>query len=647
LVAAGLAAFPAQARFTQQDKLIGSGALGVASQGISVALSADGSTAIVGGFTDNGEIGAAWVFVRTGGVWNQQGGKLIGSDAVGQRRFGVSVALSADGNTAVVGGPFDNGGDGAAWVFVRSGGVWTQQGGKLVGIGAIGNANQGLSVAMSADGNTALVGGPADNGGTGAVWAFIRSGGVWTRQGGKLTGSGAVGPTVQQGVSVALSADGNTAVVGGQGDNGGIGAAWVFARSGGVWTQQGSKLVGSGAVGPLVIQGWSVALSADGNTAIVGGFGDNGFAGAAWVFVRAGGVWTQQGNKLVGSGAVGPLVVQGQSVALSTDGNTAVVGGPGDNGGIGAAWVFVRTGGVWTQQGNKLVGSGAVGVPEQGSSVALSADGNTAIVGGQRDDGFAGAAWVFGRPGITAISPNAGTVDGGTRVTIVGQNFFDVTGVTFGGVPATNVAGVNANTVRATTPPRTAGRVNVRVQTRTGGAAMQGAYLYLRHPTTMVLSSSVNPSTAGQRVTFTASVTADGGPASGNVIFSNGNQVLGTAALRGGVAKFTTAELAVGVHTIKASFEGNGNFMSSARQLRQRVIYRRRPTTMVLSSSANPSTFGRRVTFTASVTADGSPASGNVIFSNGNEVLGTVALRLGVAHHSGTCRRRAHDQGEL
>ena len=70
----------------------------------------------------------------------------------------------------------------------------------------------------------------------------------------------------------------------------------------------------------------AVSLSADGNTAIVGGFGDNSYAGAAWVWTRSGGVWTQQGPKLVGSGAVG-TASQGISVSLSADGNTAIVGG--------------------------------------------------------------------------------------------------------------------------------------------------------------------------------------------------------------------------------------------------------------------------------------------------------------------------------
>jgi hypothetical protein len=199
-----------------------------------------------------------------------------------------------------------------------------------------------------------------------------------------------------QGASVALSADGNTAIVGGYSDSSDAGAIWVFTRSSGVWSQQGSKLVGTGAI-EGAYQGWSVALSADGNTAIVGGRSDNSYAGAAWVFTRSSGVWSQQGGKLVGTGAVG-TAYQGWSVALSADGNTAIVGGRLDNLSAGATWVFTRSSGVWSQQGSKLVGTGAVGSAYQGQSVALSADGNTAIVGGSGDN-FVGAAWVFTRSG--------------------------------------------------------------------------------------------------------------------------------------------------------------------------------------------------------------------------------------------------------
>ena len=400
---------PVQA-FEQGSKPVGTGTVGSTNQGMSVALSADGNTAMVGEPGPNnadrdrapsvGPAGVAWVFTRSGGVWTQQGNKLVGTTSEyggGLWSQGASVALSADGNTAIVGGPSDNRTTGAAWVFARSGGVWGQQG-KLVGTGAYRAGEpplplgQGMSVGLSADGNTAIVGGWRAE----AAWVFTRSGGVWTQQGNKLVGSGAVG-SARQGMSVGLSADGNTAIVGGWADNSKVGAVWVFTRSGGVWTQQGKKLVGTDAVGSAH-QGMSLALSADGNTAIVGGPGDSpwdrsvpfglGAAGAAWVFARSGGVWTQQGNKFVSTGAAR----QGMSVAISSDGNIAIIGGIADNG--GAASVFTRSDGHWTQE-KKLVSAGAVG--KSAYSVALSGDGSIVMVGGPNDNGGAGATWVLTR----------------------------------------------------------------------------------------------------------------------------------------------------------------------------------------------------------------------------------------------------------
>jgi hypothetical protein len=188
-----------------------------------------------------------------------------------------------------------------------------------------------------------------------------------------LVGAGGVGPGALQGWSVALSSDGNTAIVGGPFDNGniadGIGAAWVYTRLSGVWSQQ-TKLIGTGSVG-LSEQGSSVALSSDGNTALVGGLNDNDGIGAAWVYTRSDGVWSQQGVKLVATDAVGPVVFQGRSVALSGDGSTAIVGGEQDNGATGAAWIYTRSGELWSET-EKLVGSGKVGQSEQGFSVSLS-----------------------------------------------------------------------------------------------------------------------------------------------------------------------------------------------------------------------------------------------------------------------------------
>jgi hypothetical protein len=259
---------------------------------------------------------------------------------------------------------------------------------------------QGWSVALSADGNTAIVGAPNDNDGgytsfLGATRVYVRTSGVWTQQGPKLVGSGAIGPA-QQGTSVALSADGNTAIVNGPSDNSGVGAVWVFTRSDGVWTQQGDKLVLSVS---------SVALSADGNTAVMGGIG------MSYVYINTGGVWTQQGPALVGTGAVGASG-QGYSVGITGDGNTVIVGGPQDNSGAGAAWLFTRNADNWTQLGSKLVGTGAVGAAQQGRSVALSGNGHTAIMGGTGDASSTGAAWVFVEPPSLAHRTNTHDFNG-------------------------------------------------------------------------------------------------------------------------------------------------------------------------------------------------------------------------------------------
>ena len=393
--------------WTQQgEKLVGTGAVGSASQGSSVSLSSDGNTLAVGGPYDNNYAGATWIFNRntTTGSWTQQGFKLVGTGAATSMSYvfqGSSVSLSSDGNTLAVGGSYDNNYAGATWIFSRNGsGTWMQQGAKLVGTGAVGRAYQGQSVSLSSDGSTLAVGGHGDNDGAGATWIFNRNTttGKWSQQGTKLVGTGAVG-SAYQGQSVSLSLDGNRLAVGGRGDNDGAGATWIFNRNTatGSWTQ-GSKLVGIGAIGTSW-QGTSVSLSSDGNTLAVGGYADNNYAGATWIFTRDdSGTWTQQGSKLVGTGAVGSAF-QGQSVALSSDGNTLAVGGYSDNIYAGATWIFTRdtTSGSWTQQGAKLVGTGAVGSAAQGSSVSLSSDGNTLAVGGPNDNSPAGATWIFTR----------------------------------------------------------------------------------------------------------------------------------------------------------------------------------------------------------------------------------------------------------
>jgi len=407
------------AQFAQQGpKLVGSSGT-FAYHGWSTALSADGNTAIVGGYNDNSAQGAVWVFTRAAGVWTQQGAKLVDPNAEDGDQ-GWSVALSADGNTAIVGGTTDYLTTAVAFVWTRNAGHWTR-GARLVGAGAATSGlGVGISVALSADGSTAILGEYFDDGNAGAAWVFHRTGSSWSQQGSKLVGTGAQGKA-EQGWSVALSGDGSTAAVGGYDDNGARGAVWIWTRSGNTWAQQRAKLVGAGGVGPTAHQGSSVSLSVDGNTAFVGGYSDDSGMGAAWVFTRAAGSWSQQGNKLVGT-HIGDGQ-QGSSVSLSADGNTALVGGPGDYP-AGASWTWKRRGGTWTQLGSKLVGTGALGGALQGYSVSLSGDGKTALVGGPADDAehVGGAAWVFfdagshGTSGRRVVVPDApagpGVVDG-------------------------------------------------------------------------------------------------------------------------------------------------------------------------------------------------------------------------------------------
>ena len=255
-----------------------------------VALSGDGYTAVAGARG----LGTR-VFARSGSVWTQQA-VLVGSDMTGSTgdvTFGCGYSISADGNTIAVGGEWDNGGAGAAWIFTRSNGQWSQQGPKLVGSGAIGPAAQGLKVALSADGNSLLSTGITDNGGIGAVWFFTRSGGVWKQQGAKIVPTDLPSFPTYFGEGVALSGDGNTAFFAGYSASGTTRNSylWVFRRTYGGWSQNGPYFYGTGGTATS-LQCCGTAMSADGNTLIAGASQDNApdpsgwGVGAAWIFAR-------------------------------------------------------------------------------------------------------------------------------------------------------------------------------------------------------------------------------------------------------------------------------------------------------------------------------------------------------------------------
>jgi hypothetical protein len=380
----------------QGTKLTANDESGAAGFG-TVALSGDGTIAIIGGSADDNGAGAVWTFTRSGSSWSQLGSKLTPPGESAPRAFGRAVALSADGGTAAIAGSGDDGA-GATWIFSRVGSSWRQTA-KLTPNDSIGQSAFGVRLALSDDGNTLLVGGNQDAASVGAAWVFTRSGSTWTQQGPKLTArdeQGAAG----FGIRVALAGDGRTALIGGWSDNGGVGAAWVFTRSGSTWTQQGPKLTANDERGTGAFGG-GVALSANGDAALIGAEHDNNDIGAAWIFTRARSTWSQRGPKITGTGQAGNAYF-GKNVALSADGTLALIAGHVDNAEAGAAWVFRRTGPAWIQQGPKLTGNGEIGAGAFGFKLALSADGNTALVGGPDDNQSVGAVWPFANPAIAS-----------------------------------------------------------------------------------------------------------------------------------------------------------------------------------------------------------------------------------------------------
>jgi hypothetical protein len=400
--------------WTQQAKLSAAGGAASDVFAFSASLSADGNVAIVGAKGRNTGQGAAYIFTRSGSTWVQRA-ELTDSGGVAHDDFGNSVALSADGGTALVGARGKNTGQGAAFVFTGSGSSWTRQEELTASDGAA-KDDFGISVALSADGNTALVGAEGKN----SAYVFTRSGSVWSQQGGALTPSdGAAGDHF--GFAVALGADGGTALVGAIGKNTGQGKAYVFTRSASAWGQQGELTAGDGSAGDGF--GVSVGLGANGGTALIGASGKNSGQGAAYVFTRSGSTWTQQGGALTAHDGVAPDDF-GWAVALSADGDTALIGADGKSSSRGAAYIFTRTGADWTEQAEVSDVFGADG-DYFGYSVALSADGATAVCGAIGTNGLTGSLYVFvEKPTVVTAAPISNitsiTATGGGNVTLAG-----------------------------------------------------------------------------------------------------------------------------------------------------------------------------------------------------------------------------------
>jgi len=368
---------------------------GAAGQRFGSHIAIFGNTAIVGARGDaelGTNAGAAYVFVRSGGVWTEQQ-KLTAADGAAGKQFGVKVALFDD--TALIGSASDNprgANSGSAYVFVRSGNVWTQQQ-KLIASDESGGDKFGVTVALFEE--TAVVGAfhDDDNGpDSGSAYVFVRNGTAWSEQA-KLTASDGFDDD-QFGGAVAIHED--TVLVGASTDdnlNPDDGSAYVFVRSGTVWTEQQKLLALDGSF--IDLFGCGVDLFGD--TALIGALGndDKGKdSGSAYVFERVGGVWTQRQKLLASNGAVGDRF--GFVVALF--GTRAVIGAARhqSNGqGSGSAYAYVREAGVWRER-IELNGSTVGGGDWFG--IATSVYGDTAVVGTFGDDDLgsnSGSAFVF------------------------------------------------------------------------------------------------------------------------------------------------------------------------------------------------------------------------------------------------------------
>ncbi|MBK7093855.1 MAG: FG-GAP repeat protein [Saprospiraceae bacterium] len=345
--------------------------------GFSVSISGD--YAVIGAPQDdnsgNEDQGSAYIFQHSGTSWTQQA-KLTASDGAADDRFGMSVSISGD--YALIGAEFDNYNQGSAYIFHRNGTAWTQQ----AILTALDAANKYFGVSVSISGDYAIIGAHYDNIGInfeqGSAYIFNRSGTVWTQQA-KLTASdGAANDKF--GWSVSISGD--YAVIGAPkddiGSNTAQGSAYIFNRSGTVWTQQAKLTASDGAANDKF--GWSVSISGD--YAVIGAsyddIGGNTDQGSAYVFNRTGTTWTQQASLTASDGAANDYF--GYSVSIS--GDYAVIGAYlddiGSNANQGSAYVFNRSGTSWTQQASLTASDGAAN-DYFGHSVSISGD--YAVVG--------------------------------------------------------------------------------------------------------------------------------------------------------------------------------------------------------------------------------------------------------------------------
>jgi hypothetical protein len=348
-------------------------------------------------------------FARDWSAGAQQA-KLLASDAEAGDTFGASVSLSDDGNTVIVGADGEatgGSGAGAAYIFTRSGTTWSQQA-KLMASDAEAGDDFGDAVSISGDGNTVIVAADGEDtggSGAGAAYIFTRSGTTWSQQAKLMASDKQSGDNF--GKAVSISNNGNTVIVSANGEDTlytNAGSAYIFTRSGTTWTQE-AKIQASNAANGVGF-GDSVSISDDGNTSLVGASGEDTGGlnvGSVYIYTRSGTTWSQEAMIQASDKQSGDSF--GKYVSISGDGNTVIVAAEGEDTGAdnaGAAYIFTRSGTTWSQQA-KIQASDAEAGDNFGKP-SISGDGNTVIVGAIREDTIdtdAGAAYLFTRSGTT------------------------------------------------------------------------------------------------------------------------------------------------------------------------------------------------------------------------------------------------------
>ena len=397
-----------RAQWVEESKLTASD--GVASDYFGYSVGVSGDFAILGAYGDDDKgsnAGSAYIFQRDNESWTQKA-KLSASDGAASDYFGRSVAIS--GEYAIAGVPYEDPtytDAGSAYVFEKPPGGWANmtQNAKLMASDRAAYDYFGCSV--SASGDCAIVGAYGDDS-AGSAYIFKRVGGLWTQNAKLSPSDGASGDNF--GYSVLISGD--YVIIGSPYDDDSgtdSGSAYIYKWTGTNWAYMGKLRPFGGA--PYDYFGWSVSIS--GSYAIVGAYYGDGKvsdSGSAYIFGRSGEVWTEVAKLTASDGAASDYF--GLSVAL--DGNNVVIGAYGhDTNGIdsGAVYRFERplAGWVSATETEKLIASDGAAYDYLGVSVSVS--GNYCLSGAYCEDdkgSDAGATYVFGRPGplvITAVHP--------------------------------------------------------------------------------------------------------------------------------------------------------------------------------------------------------------------------------------------------